>query len=131
MPQAAEVSQSPIDLVGGVEAVHRLAAVFYDLVEADPAYAELRAMHAPDLDPLRESLGGFLVGWLGGPSDWSQKHPGVCMMSLHAPMPITPASAGQWIAAMNAAMTKVGFERTIGDALMQRFCLMADAMIQR
>ena len=36
---------------------------FYDLMEQDPAYAELRAMHAPDLTEMRASLPLFLAGW--------------------------------------------------------------------
>ena len=127
MPQVA-YAEAPIDLIGGVQAVHRLASVFYDLIEEDPAYAELRAMHAADLDPLRESLAGFLAAWLGGPRDWFATHPGICMMSLHRSMPITALSAGQWVSAMERAMAAVDLRRDIGEAMLSRFRAMADAM---
>ena len=69
---------------------------FYDLMEQDPEFAELRAIHAPDLAPMRESLPLFLAGWAGGPRDWFERNPGKCMMSMHAPFPINRQTAEQW-----------------------------------
>lgn len=85
----------------------RVAAIvdrFYDLMEHDPAYAGLRAMHDADLAPMRASLTGFLTAWLGGPRDWFSERPGTCVMSMHGAMPITPALGEQWIAAMDRAV---------------------------
>ncbi|MBU6268743.1 MAG: group II truncated hemoglobin [Sphingomonadales bacterium] len=81
---------------------------FYDLMEQDPAYAELRAMHAPDLSHMRKSLVGFLAGWAGGPRDWFEENPGKCMMSAHKPFAITPKVAGQWADAMKRAVADAG-----------------------
>jgi hemoglobin len=38
-----------------------IANRFYDLMEADPAYAELRALHTPDLGPVREGWPAFFL----------------------------------------------------------------------
>jgi hemoglobin len=131
MPHADVQSRSPFEIVGGAPAVRRLAVTFYDLVAAHPAYAELRVMHADDMDAVKESLTGFLTAWLGGPRDWFATHPGVCMMSIHRAMPITAATAGQWIAAMELAMDAVDLEPTIAEAMLHRFRAMADGMAWR
>ena len=80
---------------------------FYDLMDSDPAYAELRAMHSPDLTRMRKSLAGFLAAWAGGPRDWFTDNPGKCMMSAHKPYAITPEVAAQWADAMKRAIADV------------------------
>ena len=97
--------RTPYDRLGGSATIRAIACRFYDLMDADPAYAELRAMHAPDLDPMREGLAGFLIGWSGGPRDWFDQ--GKCMFSLHRPMPITQTTAQQWADAMRIAIGEV------------------------
>ena len=79
---------------------------FYDLMDSDPAYAELRAMHAPDLAKMKTSLAGFLAGWSGGPRDWFEQNPGKCMMSAHKPYAIDATVAGQWAGAMKRAIAE-------------------------
>ena len=78
---APPVRQTPYDLMGGRPVVSAMVERFYDLMDTDPAYAALRALHAPDLAPMRASLTGFLTAWLGGPRDWFDQHPGACVMS--------------------------------------------------
>jgi len=100
-----ETPRTPYDRLGGSATIRAIANRFYDLMEADPAYAELRAMHAPDLAPMREGLAGFMIGWAGGPRDWFAQ--GKCMFSLHRPMPITQTTAQQWVDAMRRAIGDV------------------------
>jgi len=104
MQDTATTPRTAHDLVGGTPAVRRVVDRFYDLMDSDPAYAELRAMHAPDLTPMRGSLTGFLVAWLGGPRDWFEEHPGKCMMSAHRGVSITESAAAQWADAMDRAV---------------------------
>ncbi len=100
----ANTPASPYDRLGGQATIAAIANRFYDLMDSDPAYAELRAMHAADLTPMRHSLAGFLSGWSGGPRDWFEANPGRCMMSIHRPMTINDATAGQWAAAIRRAI---------------------------
>jgi len=95
---------TPYDRLGGTATLQRIVDRFYDLMDSDPEYAPLRAMHAADLAPMRRSLTGFLAGWSGGPRDWFDANPGRCMMSLHKPFTIGPDVAGQWAAAMRRAI---------------------------
>ncbi len=102
---------------------------FYDLMEQDPAYAELRAMHAPDLTEMRASLPLFLAGWAGGPRDWFEANPGKCMMSAHGGFAINKATAGQWGEAMRRAIdaSEVA-DREIANAMADVLDRMATSM---
>ncbi|MBL8549648.1 MAG: group II truncated hemoglobin [Hyphomonadaceae bacterium] len=100
-------TETPFDLLGGRDTMQAIVDRFYDLMDSDPAYAELRAMHAPDLTKMRRSLAGFLTAWAGGPRDWFEENPGKCMMSAHDPFAISPAIAGQWAEAMRRAIADV------------------------
>lgn len=125
-----QTATTPFDMLGGREPVAKLVNRFYDLVEQDPAYADLRAMHAGSLDKVRESLTSFLVGWLGGPRDWFSK--GGCVMTMHSPLAIDTHVTQQWIDAMNRAVADCGFENSelatkMGEALGD----MARGMINR
>lgn len=92
------------EALGGGEVIRKVVDRFYDLMDQDPAYAELRALHAPDLTPMRESLTGYLIAWVGGPRDWFEANPGRCMMSAHRGVAMTEASARQWADAMRRAV---------------------------
>lgn len=129
---AVQAEQStPFDQIGGAERVGALVEAFYDLIETDPAYADLRAMHAPDMTAVRAALKGWLTGWLGGPRDWFAHNPGVCMMSLHRAMPIDAAVAGQWTHAMRRALDQVEVEPELAQAMHEVFGRMAGNMMTR
>jgi hemoglobin len=121
-------AQSPFERIGGAPAVAALVDAFYDLVEQDPAYAELRRMHAHDLAPMRRSLSGFLTGWMGGPRDWFDQHPGKCMVSVHAGLPITARTARQWVQAMREALRLQGVNAEVAAILGDIFENMATSM---
>jgi len=123
--------ETPFDRLGGREPVVRIVERFYDLMETDPAFAELRAMHAPDLAPMRDSLAGFLTMWLGGPRDWAASHPGVCMMSAHAGLPVDRDVAVQWITAMERALIETGVEQPLRSELVHAFAKVSAAMVNR
>ncbi|MCB2060249.1 MAG: group II truncated hemoglobin [Novosphingobium sp.] len=111
MATAAETTpNTPFYKLGGHETMQAIVDRFYDLMDSDPAYAELRAMHAPDLSRMRKSLALFLAGWAGGPRDWLDQNPGRCMMSVHKPYAITKQVAGQWGEAMKRAIADVAPE---------------------
>jgi len=125
---AADVEILPYQQIGEAPAVRRVVERFYDLMESDPAYAELRALHAPDLGPMRQSLAGFLIGWLGGPRDWFDARPGKCMMSMHAQVPVNAATARQWREAMARALADTGVDAGLAARINEAFARMSEGM---
>ncbi|HEY9042203.1 MAG TPA: hemoglobin-like oxygen-binding protein, partial [Rheinheimera sp.] len=65
--------QTPYQIMGGEETVHRLANRFYDIMATAPQAAELYAIHPLPLDNVRQKFFEFLSGWLGGPALFEQK----------------------------------------------------------
>ncbi|MFO1255133.1 MAG: group II truncated hemoglobin [Sphingomonadaceae bacterium] len=126
---AEAATQTPFARVGGHPVLQAICDRFYDLMDQDPAYAELRAMHADDLGFMRAALPQFLAGWAGGPRDWFEANPGKCMMSMHAPFPIDRQTATQWAEAMTRAVadTEVA-DRTVADAMAEVLSRMARGM---
>lgn len=95
---------TPFDRIGGRAEIAALVDRFYDLMDGDPAFAALRAIHADDLTPMRGSLTDFLMAWMGGPRDWFDQRPGACIMSTHGRLPGIDRETGeQWIACMTRA----------------------------
>lgn len=120
--------KTPYDRIGGAEPIARMVNRFYDLMDADPAYAELRAMHAPDLAPMRVSLAGFLNAWTGGPRDWFEVNPGKCMMSAHKGFAIDAETARQWVEAMDRAARDTLDDPELVGAMIDAFRQMAGGM---
>ncbi|MDG2003966.1 MAG: group II truncated hemoglobin [Novosphingobium sp.] len=113
---------TPFSKLGGHETFQAITERFYDVMDSDPAYAELRAMHEPDLTRMRGALALFLAGWAGGPRDWFDQNPGRCMMSVHKPYTISSQVAEQWSEAMQRAIADVAPEedqlaKAMGEAL--------------
>lgn len=125
------VEASPYDQIGGAQTVQRFVDRFYDLMENDPQYGALRALHAQDLTPMRTSLAGFLTGWLGGPRDWFAQHPGVCMMSAHASIPVNYETARQWTQAMARAMDQADVAPELARQINSAFERMSQGMAAR
>lgn len=120
---------SPYERIGGLSVLRQITDRFYDLMETEPAFAALRAMHAPDLAAMRESLPLFLAGWSGGPRTWWEANPGKCMVSMHSPFRIDQNTAGQWADAMRRAIADVApDDRAIADALADVLDRMARGM---
>ncbi|WP_137680455.1 group II truncated hemoglobin [Aurantiacibacter suaedae] len=122
---------TPYEQIGSQPVIAAVVERFYDLMDSEPAYAELRAIHAADLTPMRISLAGFLAGWAGGPRDWFEANPGKCMMSMHSGFPITAQTAGQWVEAMAHAFADCGLaDHPVGKLMNERFEMMAGGMVR-
>lgn len=129
-PHLMSKKQLPFERIGGREPINRLVNRFYDLMETEPDFAELRAMHAPDLGPMRESLTDFLVAWMGGPRDWFEKRPGACIMSAHRSYAgMNFAVATQWVLAMQqAAKETIPADPDFVTSMVSSFAGMAKSM---
>ena len=122
---------TPFEWIGGEAAVKALVERFYDLMDLEPAYRELRATHATELDNAREKLFWFLCGWLGGPSYYTDRfgHPRLKMR--HMPFSIGILERDQWLACMDQAMGETGVPDDLRARLRESFMGTADWMRNR
>ena len=127
----ARVAVTPYEMVGGAETVQLIVDRFYDLMDQHPGFAELRALHAPDLAPMRESLTGFLTAWLGGPRDWFALNPGKCVMSVHGKIAVTAQTARQWSEAMRLAIADFVQDEKLATGMADALEGMARNMVRR
>ena len=128
---AESAAQTPYAMLGGEAAVRALVERFYDLMDLEPQYAELRALHAPDLAHAREKLYLFLSGWLGGPSLYIERYGHPMLRARHLPFPIGTRERDQWMACMSQAMVEQGVAAELRQRLLQAFFQTADWMRNR
>lgn len=122
---------TPYDLLGGEARVRELVHRFYDLMDAEPDFRVIRALHQPDLAQAREKLFLFLSGWLGGPPLYAQKYGNPMLRARHLPFSIGMAERDQWMACMTRAMEQLGVEVRLREALEEAFFKTADFMRNR
>ncbi len=98
---------TPYEMIGGEAKLRALVDRFYDLMELEPRYAELRAAHGSTLEHAREKLFMFLSGWLGGPPLYTDKFGHPMLRARHLPFSIGTVERDQWIACMGQAMAEL------------------------
>lgn len=123
-------AQTPYAILGD-KGIRELTRRFYDIMDEDPAFADLRAMHAADLAPMKEKLAEYLIGWMGGPPLYAQKHGSVCMTEPHAPYWIGPEERDQWLACMQRAMDSIDASEELREMLRVPLFRIADAVRNR
>jgi hemoglobin len=119
---------TPFEWIGGEEKVRALVDRFYDLMDLEPKYKELRDTHGTELERARQNLFWFLCGWLGGPQHYTDRfgHPRLRMR--HMPFKIGIIERDQWLACMDQAMGEVGVDATLHKRLNESFFQTADWM---
>ena len=124
-------SPTPYQLLGGDAKVRALVERFYDLMELEPAYAQLRSVHGSSLVSAREKLYLFLSGWLGGPALYTDRFGHPMLRARHLPFAIGATERDQWMACMIQAMEEVEVPQDLSQALAQAFFKTADWMRNR
>lgn len=114
--------------LGGERAVRQLVDCFYDLMDSNPAYAGIRALHAKNLKVAREKQFAFFSGWLGGPPLYIERYGHPRLRARHLPFPIGESERDQWIACMTEAMERVGVEQQLKNQLLDALYRVADFM---
>ena len=127
---SAEDAQAPraFALIGGERAVSELVDRFYDLMDLEPDYAGLRALHPPTLDGSRDKLYWYLCGWLGGPQHYIERFGHPRLRARHLPFAIGIAERDQWIMCMHQAMRELSMDESLADRLAAAFFNTADWM---
>lgn len=127
----ADARATPYELLGGEPKLRELIDRFYDLMELEPAYAGIRALHPADLARSRDKLFMFLSGWLGGPSLYIERFGHPMLRARHLPFSIGIDERDQWIGCMTQAMTESGIDERLRQALVNALFQTADWMRNR
>src|SRR3954468_17367354 len=96
-------SPTPYELMGGEGGVRELVDRFYDLMDFEPGYRELRLVHGSTLESAREKLFLFLSGWLGGPPLYMDRYGHPMLRARHLPFAIRTLERDQWPPRLAAA----------------------------
>jgi len=123
--------QTAYEMIGGPQSLRELVDRFYDLMDLEPEFAELRAMHPPTLDGSRDKLFMFLSGWLGGPDLFVEQFGHPRLRARHMPFSIGTESRDQWVKCMVRAMDEVGVDEALRLRLGVNFFNTADFMRNR
>ena len=123
--------ETAFDRVGGEARVRALVDRFYDLMDLEPAYAALRAVHPSTLEGSRDKLFWFLCGWLGGPSHYTDRFGHPMLRARHLPFEIGIRERDQWMHCMQQAMAEVELDPEFAQRLSASFFQTADWMRNR
>jgi hemoglobin len=124
-------AETPYARLGGAAPVRALVDRFYDLMDLEPEYADLRQVHGNDLTQARDKLYWFLSGWLGGPDLYVERFGHPRLRARHLPFAIGVRERDQWLACMNQAMTEEGVDEDLRVRLVQAYFKTADWMRNR
>jgi hemoglobin len=127
----AEQAPTSFDRLGGESGVRAIVDCFYDLMDLEPAYAGIRALHPTDMSASRDKLFWFLCGWLGGPNHYVERFGHPMLRARHLPYTIGIAERDQWLACMQQAMQQQNTETGLAEQLAQALYGTADWMRNR
>lgn len=127
-PAEALPTPTAYTLLGGDARVRELVDRFYDLMDLEPAYADLRHVHGNSLHDARDKLFWFLSGWLGGPSLYIERFGHPRLRARHLPFAIGIKERDQWLACMMQAMNELEVDPHLSARLHQAFFQTADWM---
>ena len=130
-PAETQPHATPFDWIGGETQVHALVERFYDLMDLEPRFAELRALHPTTLDGSRDKLHWFLCGWLGGPQHYVERFGHPMLRARHLPFPIGVRERDQWMGCMLQAMADEGVDEALAQKLAEALFGTADWMRNR
>jgi hemoglobin len=130
-PQSAASEVTLFELVGGETGVRALVDRFYDLMDLEPGFADLRALHPPTLDNSRDKFFWFLCGWMGGPDLYISRFGHPRLRARHMNFAIASPGRDQWLRCMAWAMEDVGLDEPLRERLLTSFFQTADWMRNR
>lgn len=100
---------TPFDALGGEEKVKALVEDFYDAMsEHEPTLARLHPCDEQGRVDRgsRDRFALFLIGWLGGPQHYMERHGHPRLRMRHARVPVDLAMRDAWMRAMVTALDK-------------------------
>jgi len=126
-----DTTKTLYEQLGGEPGVHALVERFYDLMDLEPDFQALRAVHGPSLEQARQKLFWFLCGYFGGPNHYIERFGHPRLRARHLPFSIGEIERDQWVACMGRAMQDQGVPPALLDRILHAFYGTADWMRNR
>jgi len=114
--------------IGGAATIDRLVEVFYARMDRLPEAATIRALHPPDLGPVKDVLKRYLGEWLGGPPLYSAERGHPRLRQRHLGFPIGEAERDAWLLCMRGALDQTVADVAAREAIYARMAGLADWM---
>lgn len=130
-PDDAPPALTPYEQMGGDAGVRRLVDHFYDLMDAAPEAAAVRALHAATLKASRDKLHLYLTAWTGGPQTYVERHGHPRLRMRHFPFAIAERERDEWLWCMDRALDDHPMPDALRAQLRGRFHQLADHMRNR
>lgn len=92
------------DAIGGEATVRALVNRFYHYMDTLPEAARCRAVHPPSLSGSEAKLYDYLLGYLGGPPVYVEKHGHPRLRSRHFGAAIGPQERDEWMLCFRRAL---------------------------
>ncbi len=118
-------------IIGGEEAVSRLTARFYELMDTLPEAQAARAIHPDNLDESREKLTEYLTMWLGGPQTFIEKRGAPMLRRRHLPFAIGTDEIDGWLVCFRRAADETIADDRVLAAVMPQIEKLAQHMRNR
>lgn len=102
-------NNTPFDALGGEDKVRALVEDFYDAMsEYEPALARLHPCDEQGRVDRgsRDRFALFLIGWLGGPQHYMERHGHPRLRMRHGKVPVDTAMRDAWMRSMVRALDK-------------------------
>ncbi|CAN5305734.1 group II truncated hemoglobin [soil metagenome] len=122
---------TPFELLGGAEQIRGLVERFYEVMyETEPQLAQL---HRTEPDGRveagsRQRFALFVMGWLGGPQDYTEQHGHPRLRMRHGRVAVDAAMRDAWLRCMQTAMNERQIAGPVRTYLDGRFAEVADFM---
>lgn len=123
------MDDSAFNRIGGEDAVRALASRFYDEMEQhEPALAKLHRLDDQGRISAesRERFGLFLIGWLGGPQTYQERHGHPRLRMRHGAVGVSVGMRDAWLRSMTRAMDGLKISGGLRKFLEGRFAQVAD-----
>ncbi len=108
--------------------MRELVERFYDAMEAhEPKLAALHRLEAGRVSrDSRDRFALFLIGWLGGPQHYMERHGHPRLRLRHARVPVNTDMRDAWLRSMQRALDAVPLELELRRFLETQFAKVAD-----
>jgi hemoglobin len=124
------VMDASFKAAGEEAGIRKLVDAFYHEMETLSQGKHIRAMHKDNLDTIKDKLSLFLMGWLGGPREYSAKYGGISIPMVHQHLVIGEEERDAWLYCMQQALNYQDYDEDFKTYLIKQLAVPAQRIMQ-